>query len=251
MYKKLNDKEIKIKRIIINNLKKYYKLQDENDDRSIEITAVSTSLLKIHQDLHYLKPDKYFLSALLQNEEKEIFVSNYSTYINMLDEYNHELKTLIEFKYKLNYSMRKISLLTYKSLTRLSYYLNSAVLLLAVFDSDLDYTIDNYMEYLGGYTHNYQIKEQVKILCVQKEDDTIKVLNLISNIFNIRIEHFLLLIFNENLASSRYILKLFYTFAFLHPDINYGFHNFIIKARKIKISNKEMKTILNFKNRCP
>lgn len=52
MYKKLNDQEVKIKKIVINSLRKYYKLQDEKDDLTVEMTAVSTSLLKISQDIH-------------------------------------------------------------------------------------------------------------------------------------------------------------------------------------------------------
>ena len=167
----------------------------------------------------------------------------------MLDKYNHELKELIEFKYKLNYSREKISLQTYKSLTRLSYYLNIAVLLLAVLDHNIDYTIDNYIEYFNQYTLNYQIKEYVKVLCVQEEGDTQEVFDQISKIFNIRKEEFLSIILNDNLKSSRYILKLFYTFAFLHPNIDFNLQNFKIKAKNTKITNKEMKTILNFKNK--
>lgn len=249
MYKKLNDQEVKIKKIVVNSLRKYYKLQDEKDDLTVEMTAISTSLLKISQDIHYLKPDKYFISAVLEKEEKETFVSNYSSYINMLDKYNHELKELIEFKYKLNYSREKISLQTYKSLTRLSYYLSIAVLLLAVLDHNIDYTIDNYIEYFNQYTLNYQIKEHVKVLCVQEEGDTQEVFDQISKIFNIRKEEFLSIILNDNLKSSRYILKLFYTFAFLHPNIDFNLQNFKIKAKNTKITNKEMKTILNFKNK--
>lgn len=71
MYKKLNDQEVKIKKIVINSLRKYYKLQDEKDDLTVEMTAVSTSLLKISQDIHYLKPDKYFISAVLERKKKK------------------------------------------------------------------------------------------------------------------------------------------------------------------------------------
>ena len=71
----------------------------------------------------------------------------------------------------------------------------------------------------------------------------------ISKIFNIRKEEFLSIILNDNLKSSRYILKLFYTFAFLHPNIDFNLQNFKIKAKNTKITNKEMKTILNFKNK--
>ena len=93
MYKKLNDQEVKIKKIVVNSLRKYYKLQDEKDDLTVEMTAVSTSLLKISQGIHYLKPDKYFISAVLEKEEKETFVSNYSSYINQI---NSRIKVLNE-----------------------------------------------------------------------------------------------------------------------------------------------------------
>ena len=64
------------------------------------------------------------------------------------------------------------------------------VLLLAVLDHNIDYTIDNYIEYFNQYTLNYQIKEHVKVLCVQEEGDTQEVFDQISKIFNIRKEEF-------------------------------------------------------------
>ena len=103
---------------------------------------------------------------------------------------------------------------------------------------------DNYIDYLNYHSKNYQIREIVKILCVQKEDDTEKVLNKISEIFvSDSCKDVSLSIFTNDIEVSREVLKIVYTFAFLHPNINLDMENFKTKAQQMRLTNKEMRSI--------
>lgn len=250
MYQKLNEKEVNIKRTISNRLRKYYSWQKENYDLTDEMKSFSTSLIKTSKDMHYSKPDKLFLSAIFQKVEKETLVSNYSMYISMLAEYNPELKELIEFKYKLNYSMKKISLQTYKSLTRLSHSLNIAILLLAVFDRNIDYGIDDYLNFYNQLSENYRIREKEKILRILNEEDTLLVLDEISRLFNIDIDNSTNIdeLFLIKDMTNRESLRIIYTFAFLHPKIEFEEEQFMDKAKKTRMSKKLIATIQKSKS---
>lgn len=171
-YRKLSPSEIKIKELVSDNLKTYYDYQLNHYDLSDEIRSFSTSLIRTSNDKHYSKPDSNFLTVILERDEHEYFCKRYSKYLDMLKDYSKELYSVITLKFQFNYTVSDISDELCRDSTVISYMSNKAALLLAVFDTNIDYSVDNYIEYLDNHSKNYQIKERVKILCVQKEDDT-------------------------------------------------------------------------------
>ena len=48
---------------------------------------------------------------------------------------------------------------------------------------------------------------------------------------------------SNDIEVSREVLKIVYTFAFLHPNINLDMENFKTKAQQIRLTNKEMRSI--------
>lgn len=243
-YRKLSPSEIKIKELVSDNLKTYYDYQLNHYDLSDEIRSFSTSLIRTSNDKHYSKPDSNFLTVILERDEHEYFCKRYSKYLDMLKDYSKELYSVITLKFQFNYTVSDISDELCRDSTVISYMSNKAALLLAVFDTNIDYSVDNYIEYLDNHSKNYQIKERVKILCVQKEDDTEKVLNKISEIFvSDSYKDVSLSIFTNDIEVSREVLKIVYTFAFLHPNINLDMENFKTKAQQMRLTNKEIRSI--------
>ena len=235
-YRKLSPSEIKIKELVSDNLKTYYDYQLNHYDLSDEIRSFSTSLIRTSNDKHYSKPDSNFLTVILERDEHEYFCKRYSKYLDMLKDYSKELYSVITLKFQFNYTVSDISDELCRDSTVISYMSNKAALLLAVFDTNI--------EYLDYHSKNYQIKERVKILCVQKEDDTEKVLNKISEIFvSDSDKDVSLSIFTNDIEVSREVLKIVYTFAFLHPNINLDIENFKTKAQQMRLTNKEMRSI--------
>ena len=182
-YIALNKKEKEAKKNVMNNL---YKLKDYIENISVsnieDDISFSSSLIIVNQTT---KDDNRILRAVQKRLDIEKLYDRYAKYMSYLENYDSELRDLIEYKYFMNYEIREIAWKCYTDRKKISYLLNKACLILAYYDNEINFSINDLSNYIGrSYSESYKIQDTVHVLIAEHSNATTDTINVVANIFN-------------------------------------------------------------------
>lgn len=256
-YEKLTEKELKVKRLVENNL--YFLNQYimyHSGDIEDDMGSFSTSLITVNSDKHYKRADKSMLNMVAKRIDGELLLQKYSRYFDVLDAYDQgeKLKSFIDMKYFRNEKTTDISKLLGVEIGSTLQLINKSILLLAYLDDQINYDLDDYADFVGrNHSENYLIQEIVRVLIAEHNQQTENILNEMAVLFgdllspNINFD-----IFKENLSSEektdnrRNYLKAIYIFAYCHPSIDFTEAKLNEVAKRIPLSKKIVKSVCGF-----
>lgn len=180
---KLNKHEIHVKREVIHNLikmdKSVYATFTETEDY---IPSFSTSVIVVG-DSSIKKVGKQF-AALMKKLEAEEHYYKYSQLLAILEKYDCRLREIIEYRCFMNSNFENMVYKFYLDRRQIAYYFNTACLIIAYLDRNIDFSIIDYFNYYKrNHTLNYALNAVVKILLTEAEIknlDTTKIFNFLA-----------------------------------------------------------------------
>ncbi len=239
---KLTESEKEVKKRVLQQLKivdtyaMYENLSEDN------IPSYSSSIITINPDSTYRNCK--LIRTVNKRIDQEIVYVKYVRYLDYLLKLDSFLRDLIEQRCFWNSTFEEISWRCCMDRNRVSCLFNKACLILAYFDSYIDFTANDYYNYCQrNHTQSYALQEVVKLLLIQYNENTKKVTYDIAPIFNILTAELNNLYKSKDIIGVKKFLKLIYSIAYKHPDINFEYEDFIDAAKKIEMSRKELNDI--------
>ena len=220
----LNDKERKAKRTVQKHLRKMdhycYETSLEMEDF---LPAYSTSLIIVKQGGVDSYKNSTHINALVNKLDHERDLENYIKYLNMLTEYDPFLREIVEQRVFMNNTFDGIAYRLSIERKQISYLLNKAYLILAFFDKDIDFTINDF--------YNFYIRNHVKSTCLQvvlnlliiiKDKQTKEIVKDIAPVFNPLVAEANTLYAARDLLGIKKFLALVYNIAYRHPELDFS-----------------------------
>lgn len=237
---KLTEKEKAVKKRVLQQLKA---VDTYAVDLSVDnIPSYSSSIITINPDSTY-KSSK-MIRTVNNRIDKEIIYARYVKYLDNLQKLDLFLRELIEQRCFWNTTFENIAWKRCMDRNRISNLFNKACLILAYFDSSIDFTANDYYSYCKrNHTQSYALQEVVKLLLVQYDNNTKKIAYDIAPIFNILTAEINNLYKAKDFIGVKKFLKLIYSIAYKHPEINFGYEEFINAAKKTEMTRRELHDI--------
>lgn len=234
-YIALTEKERATKEIVV---KKLYKLKDYIENMVFsnieDDLSFSSSLIVVS---HTSKDDNRILRAVQKRVDTEQMYKNYAKYLSCLNKYDSRLRDMIEYRYFMKYEISWISWKTLIDRKNISYLINKACLILAYFDSEINYTINDFSDYIArSHSESFKIQDTVRVLLVEYNNATQDTLSTISKIFNFLTGDLETIYKQKTEYNRKNYLRIIYSIAYIHPELTFDREHFEKAAARTALS---------------
>lgn len=239
---KLIEKELLAKNQIIKQLKKMREI--ENNLKEVYMPSYSTSIIVVSTNSNKNNKSKIY-KTIDQKIDDEIILKKYTNLLAKLKKIDKLLVDIINYKIFMNLTFHNIMWELHIDRNTLAYQFNKACLILAFLDRDIDFDINDYYIFCSrSHGQSYSLQEVVKLLMVQADKMTEGIMKDIAGIFdllNIEMEYFYE---KKDVFGAEKFLKIIYSIAYLHPSIFLDAEDFLLLAKRTRISKVKQEKIL-------
>lgn len=214
--------------------------------------AFSTSFIKVNLTKSQAANDNRIINSISNKDEiiqeYKQNLKKYNAAINILPDF---CKTIIEERYIKFQTFENIANKLDIDIKKIWEYINKAYLLLALYDQNIDYSINDYIQSkLQVYSFQHVIKMAVlyelKNTYLNDISDNKRLVKIIENTLNINLMNYIFM--QERINLSKKEKRAIYVYAFLSDQINFEANEFIKLMQKTGQCRKLIDQILNLKN---
>lgn len=238
---RLIKKELLAKNQIIKQLKNMKKIEDNLDEECMP--SFTTSIIVVNKDISNNKSQIF--KTIDKKIDNEFTYKKYSDLLVKLGKIDSLLVDVIKYKLFMNLTFYNIMWELHIDRNTLSYQFNKACLILAFLDKDIEFDINDYYTFCSrNHGQSYSLQEVVRLLMIQADKMTEDVMNDIAEIFNLlnmEMEYFYE---KKDVLGAEKFLKIIYSIAYVHPAILLDTEDFLLLAKKTRISKDKQKKIL-------